>query len=100
MANKITAKDFSTNRKMLNKEVLRYTENYANYCQHIVSYFDEPLVESELRWLVYLILRIQLFIKDAPLTDKVAPFVGRYKRVLTKLKKIENENNCKHRTRS
>lgn len=89
---KISASDFSTNRKMLNKYVLRYVENYASYCQHIVTYFNEPLIEAELRWLVYLIQRIELFIKDASLSPKVAPFVGRYKRVLTKLNKIQNEN--------
>lgn len=95
---KITSNDFSTNRKMLRKEVLRYCENYANYCHHIVTYFREPLVDSELRWLVFLIQRIEFFVKDAPLSDNVAPFVGRYKRALTKLKKIENENNSKNRS--
>lgn len=97
---RITANDFSTNRKMLNKGVLRYTENFASYCQHIVSYFNEPLVETELRWLIYLINRLELFINDAPMSEKVIPFVGRYKRVLTKLKKIQNENNNKYGSRS
>lgn len=84
---------------MLDKAVLRYVENYANYCQHLVTYFDEPLVEEEFRWLIYLIQRIELFIKDSPMSDKVAPYVGRYQRVLTKLKKIENENHSKNGSR-
>lgn len=96
MTIKITSKDFSTNRAMLRKDVLRYCDNYANYCKHIVTYFSEPLNERELRWLVYLIQRIELFVKDAPSSEKVAPYVGRYQRVLTKLKKIENENNNKN----
>lgn len=97
MTIRITSKDFSSNRKMLKKSILRYTENFANYCQHLVTYFDEPLNDRELRWLAYLIQRIDLFIQDSPTSDKVVPFVGRYKRVLTKLKKIENENHSKNR---
>lgn len=99
LTKKITSNDFSTNRKMLRKDVLRYCENYANYCQHLVTYFNEPLVDNEVRWLVYLIQRIKLFIKDAPASEKVSPFVGRYQRVLTKLEKIENENHSKNGSR-
>lgn len=98
MTTRITRNDFSSNRKMLKKDVLRYTETFANYCQHLVTYFDEPLNDLEFRWLVYLIQRIKLFIKDAPMSEKVSPFVGRYQRVLTKLEKIENENNSKNRS--
>lgn len=97
MTTRITRDDFSSNRKMLKKDVLRYTETFANYCQHLVTYFDEPLNDRELRWLVYLMQRIELFIQGSPTSDKVAPYVGRYKRVLTKLKKIENENHSKNR---
>lgn len=92
MLQKISANDFSTNRKMLNKNVLRYVENYANYLQHIVTYFGEPLNLQELRWLQFIMQRLELFVKDAPKSESVQKFVGRYQRVLTKLKKIQNEN--------
>lgn len=95
---KITSDDFSTNRKMLNGNVLRYCENFASYCGHIVTYLNESLNEKELRWVVYLIQRIELFVKCAPSSEKIAPYVSRYQRVLTRLKKLENENNDKNRS--
>lgn len=83
---KINAKNFSTNSAMCDKEVLRYVESYAHYLSHIVRFFKEPLVDSEIKWAIYLVQRIDCFVKDCPPTKSV--FCGRYKRVQTKLKKI------------
>ena len=88
---KITAKDFSTNRDMLRKDVLRYVETFITYCNHIKEYYDEDLNEVELRWLLFISQRIELFLQSAPKSDKYACIVGRYTRCLTKLNKLKNE---------
>lgn len=87
---RITANDFSTNRSMLKKDVLRYCENYYQYLYHLVNYFGLDLNVSELRWLQFITQRIELFLKDAPTTPKYATIIGRYTRLLTKLKKFDS----------
>lgn len=90
---KITSKNFSTNADMCDKDVLRYVESYSQYLSHIVHFFKEPLVDSEIRWAIYLIQRIDCFVKDCPPTKSV--FLGRYQRAQTKLKKILDYENSR-----
>lgn len=85
---RITPEDFATNRKMSDKRVLRYVENFASYLHHITTYFQEELNQNEQRWCVFLIQRIDKFIQDCPPAyEKIA---ARYKRCQTRINKILN----------
>lgn len=88
---KITLADFNTNRDMLDKDVLRYVENHYQYLHHIVNYYNESLNDYEKRFTIWLIDRIEFFLKDAPQSEMTYVFVGRYARVLKKLKKLRDE---------
>lgn len=92
--NKITSANFSSNFAMCDKQTLRYCETFASYISHIVNYFSEPLVEQEIRQCVYLIERINFFIKDCP--PVYEKFCARYKRIATRLDKCLTQNSEKY----
>lgn len=91
---KITRKNFETNFAMCDKQTLRYCETFASYISHIVNYFSEPLVEQEIKRCVYLIHRINLFIKDCP--PVYEKFCARYKRIASRLDKCLTLNSEKY----
>lgn len=84
----ISFSDFSTNRNMLDKDVLRYCETFCAYVNHIQTYFNEPLTSYENRIVAYLIKRIDCFLRDHPHGEKIEKISARYKRVKTRLEKI------------
>lgn len=92
---KIDPSCFTTNADMLDKDVLRYCENFYQYVFHIINFFGLSLNIDELRWLNFLVQRIEFFLDGAPTTDKYFSIVGRYKRLLPKLKRIQNEQASK-----
>lgn len=86
--------NFETNFAMCDKQTLRYCETFTSYISHIVNYFSEPLVEQEVKQCVYLIQRINLFIKDCP--PVYEKFSGRYKRIASRLDKCLTQNSEKY----
>lgn len=93
---KISPESFHTNADMLDKDVLRYCENFYQYLFHITNFFGETLNSSEFHWLSFLVQRINFFLDGAPATDKYVSIVGRYKRLLPKLNRILNEQTSKY----
>lgn len=94
MPNKISCKNFETNRGMCDNQTLRYCETFASYISHIVNYFSEPLVEQEVRQCLYFIQRINLFIKDCP--PVYEKYCARYKRVARRLDESLTLNSDKY----
>lgn len=92
--NNITRKNFETNFAMCDKQTLRYCETFASYISHIVNYFSEPLVVQEVKQCVFLIQRINLFIKDCP--PVYEKFSARYKRIASHLDKCLTLNSEKY----
>lgn len=85
---RITSADFVTNRQMSDKRVLRYVENFVSYVYHITTYFQEQLNQNEQRWCIFIVQRIDQYIKDCPPAyQKIA---ARYKRCQTRLSNILN----------
>lgn len=87
---RITSADFATNRKMSDKRVLRYVENFVSYVFHITTYFQEELNLNERRWCIFLVQRIDRYIIDCP--PAYAKIAARYKRCQTRLLNILNSN--------
>lgn len=91
--NMVNINMFRTNRDMLSKDTLRYCESFYQYLFHLINFFGQGLNIHELRWLIYIIQRIDAFLDGAPTTDKYRVIVARYSRLLPKLKRIYNEQN-------
>lgn len=92
---KISIDMFRTNRDMLSKDTLRYCESFYQYLFHLINFFSLSLSTVELSWLYYLVKRIEYFLAGAPTTDKYHAVVGRYSRLLPKLKRIYDEQSSK-----